>query len=145
MTVYTTILANYLFWIAQCTMIFLWSPRNWQYVGMWVVQCNKLKAGNSGLSYEQLQPQCPYTGCFPEPSAMRDLHNRLLPSPLFLPSSVLAELCWNLAAYEHLCVALHTGAVTGATTGGIQSHTATAFQFNMLLDSVLQLTAFQST
>jgi len=34
MAVYTTILANYLFWIAQHTMIFLWSSTNWQYVRM---------------------------------------------------------------------------------------------------------------
>lgn len=37
------------------------------------------------------------------------------------------------------------GAVTGATKKGIQSYTATAFQFNVLLDSVLQLAAFQNT
>lgn len=59
MTVYTTILANYLFWIAQYTMIFLWSPRNWQCVGMWVVQGNKLKADNSGLLYEAVAVSVP--------------------------------------------------------------------------------------
>lgn len=95
MPVYTTILANYLFWIAQYTMIFLWSPRKWQDGGMWAVQCNKLKAD---ITLDSCMSSCSLSAL-----TLAAFHSPLLwatPTTdychhLFLPSSLLAELCWT--------------------------------------------------
>lgn len=115
MTVYTTILANYLFWIAQHTMTFLWSPRKWQCVGMWGVQGNELKAGNSGHLFEQLQSQC-----FAQPSAGSDSTPgySITSAPSWSP-------CWALWTWQpgNICVWLCTqGYDWGCQRGDSELH-----------------------
>lgn len=118
MTVYTTILANYLFWIAQYRKISLWSLRYWQHVGMWVVQWNRLEAE---ITLDSGRSSC----------SLSALTLAALPSPLLWatsttdfaissvsPYSVLAELCWTWQP-RSICVAVHVGAEIAK--GGIRA------------------------